>query len=240
MPDESEDEDYDEMGDDYNLSPDDDEAEYDEGSDELDDMDDPRVTEVDTDEEEAPKLHQGKPPQGKKRPASDSEDEPAGLDEIIAKSVKPEPATNGEAKLSKSQRKKLKKAQKDAAGTESVASTTMSKPDSDNGSGVSKKVQFAEKLEQGPTPKKEVKAEKVKSKASEKPGIRTVNGVIIDDRKIGNGTKAKKGSKLDLRYIGKLKDGKVFDGMSVAPRVACTDSASQQEGEALYGQCRRR
>lgn len=43
-------------------------------------------------------------------------------------------------------------------------------------------------------------------------GVKTVNGVTIDDKKLGTGPAAKKGDKVSMRYIGKLeKDKKVFD-----------------------------
>ena len=71
-------------------------------------------------------------------------------------------------------------------------------PNSANG----KKVQFAEKLEQGPTPSK-----------APPSGKRTVSGIQIEDKKTGEGPAAKKGDRVAMRYIGKLKDGKVFDGM---------------------------
>ena len=216
-PDDSDDDDYNEMGGEYDLEPDDDEIDYEGDSDELDDVEDPRITELGSDEEEeAPKLTQGK-----KRAAPDSEDEPSTLDELMKKSedlVKAEPATNGEAKLSKKQRKKLK----NQAGQSALAPSTVTPAPGKNGSEESgsssgKKVQFAEKLEQGPTPPKgDVKTKKepdAKPQDKSGPNVKTVNGVIIDDRKAGDGKKATKGSKLEIRYIGKLKDGKVFDGM---------------------------
>ena len=228
---------------DYNMPEDfglasDDEIEYDNESDELDELEDPRITELHSDaEEETPQLVA---PNGKKRRASDSED---GLDEIIAQSMKPETngeVPNGEAKLSKKQRKKLKL----QGGSASVDS----KP-AENGS---KKVQFAKNLEQGPTPKKsetleeekptkkeetggtekqkkpEAVKQKPKAKAEKeilepadskdaggrKSSVKTVKGVIIDDRVSGEGSRAKKGSKVQLRFIEKLADGKVVEGRS--------------------------
>ena len=57
-----------------------------------------------------------------------------------------------------------------------------------------------------------------KAKAAEKAkenkaalGPKTVNGVKIDDKKLGNGQVCKKGDRVGMRYIGKLTDGKVFD-----------------------------
>jgi FK506-binding nuclear protein len=41
--------------------------------------------------------------------------------------------------------------------------------------------------------------------------VRHPNGLITTDTKIGTGATAKKGSRLGMRYIGKLSDGKVFD-----------------------------
>jgi FK506-binding nuclear protein len=206
---------------DYDLSPDEDDLdglddlEDESEEDELDDLADPRITEVDS-EEEAPKLVQPKG-KGKKRPA-DTEEEVAGLDEIIGKSLKN--AANGEATLSKKQMKKLKN---NAGQPVTAVIETETKITKEGPSG--KKVQFAKQLEQGPTksePKKTEKASKDDKKTEtkkeeDKPkaagGVRKVQGVTVDDRKAGKGPAAKKGSKISMRYIGKLTDGKVFDGI---------------------------
>lgn len=93
-----------------------------------------------------------------------------------------------------------------------------------------KKVQFTEKLEQGPTPskkdkKKAEKAEKAEKgaesdkkdnkkddKKDKKFATKTLlGGVVTEDRKVGSGSSAKSGNKVGIRYIGKLKNGKVFD-----------------------------
>jgi FK506-binding nuclear protein len=111
---------------------------------------------------------------------------------------KAEPATNGEAKLSKKQLKKLKKNDGTAAAGAAEEAPSSNKSD--------KKVQFAKELEQGPTPTKG--AEKGKATL----GVKTVQGVTIDDKKLGTGPAAKSGDRIGMRYIGKLqKDGKVFD-----------------------------
>jgi FK506-binding nuclear protein len=190
-----------------------DEEEYSE-EDELDGLKDPRVMEVDS-EDEAPKLVEAKPKKGKnKRAADDSEEDDAK--EILAKILKAEEPVNGEKKLSKKQLKKLKNNAGEATEAPKVEEKPVSKKESKkdskkeakeaaskevNGSG--KKVQFAKELEQGPTP---TKADNKKGK-----GTRVVSGVTIDERKTGGGPGAKKGDKISMRYIGKLKDGKVFD-----------------------------
>ncbi|KAF2965366.1 hypothetical protein GQX73_g8195 [Xylaria multiplex] len=161
--------------------------------DELDDIQDPRVTEVDSDEEvEAPKLVETK--KGKnKRPA---EEEAESLDDMIAKANAAD-----EGKLSKKQQKKLKNNKGEAIAKEE-AKAEASKEGSAKGD---KKVQFAKNLEQGPTGP---------AAAAEKGatlGVKVVQGVTIDDRKIGTGRVVKKGNKVEVRYIGKLTDGKVFD-----------------------------
>lgn len=126
MDDDEEDDDEDE--DEYDLSPDELEAyglgeeESGEESDELDGVDDPRITEIESDEE-APKLVTVK---GKNKRAAE---EAEGLDELISKD---------DAKLSKKQQKKLKNNKGEAISAED------SKKDA-------KKVQFAKNLEQGPT-----------------------------------------------------------------------------------------
>ena len=206
---------------DYDLSPDEDELdllEDDDESDILDRLENPRVTEIDA-EDEVPQLVKGK---GKnKRPADESDEEPASLDDIMAKSLRPaEPATNGEVKLSKKQKKKLKNNAGEAVAAAAEAKN-IKKESTSTESPSGKKVQFAKNLEQGPTGTKvetklEVKNEKKPEKNGEKPktglGVRVVQGVTIDDRKLGSGPAAKKGNKVSMRYIGKLSDGKVFDG----------------------------
>jgi FK506-binding nuclear protein len=198
-----------------------DEEDYSE-EDELDDINDPRIMEVDSDDE-APKLIQEKPAKkGKnKRAADDLEDDEAAKD-ILAKVLKTEePATNGEKKLSKKQLKKLKNNAGQAADAPEVEEKPASKKSkkeekketpSKDANGSAKKVQFAEKLEQGPTPTKaDNKKAESKKDAPKELKTRVVSGVNIDERKTGKGPGAKKGDKIAMRYIGKLKDGKVFD-----------------------------
>ena len=88
-----------------------------------------------------------------------------------------------------------------------------------------KKVQFTEKLVQGPTPSKKEKKKaekadradkdesgKTEDKKDKKFSTKTLSGgVVIEDRKVGSGASAKSGNKVGIRYIGKLKTGKVFD-----------------------------
>ena len=176
-----EDEDSDEDDDDYDLSPD--ELEYAMGedmsedeSDDLDGLEDPRVTEVDS-EEEAPKLVEAKKGKNKR-----SAEEAEALDDLIAKD---------DSKLSKKQQKKLKNNK-----GEPVTAEEAKKSD--------KKVQFAKNLEQGPTGSTQG------NKAS--VGVKTVQGVTVDDRTIGKGRTVKNGDTVGVRYIGKLANGQQFDG----------------------------
>lgn len=193
---------YDEDSDDedeYDLSPD--EAELDMGDlmdeddedDELDALENPRITEVES-EEEAPKLVAAKG-KGKNKRAAES-DEDAGLEDLMAKSAQ---KPNGEETLSKKQQKKQKKNNGDAAPVEE-------KKEGKEG----KKVQFAKNLEQGPTPSAQ---DKKPAETTGTLGVKEIKGVKIDDKKLGKGTAAKSGNTVAMRYIGKLEDGKVFDGM---------------------------
>lgn len=156
-----------------------------EDSDDLDDMEDPRVTEVDSEDEVAPKLVEAKG-KGKNKRAAEEET----LEDLIAKDSKK--ATKEEPALTKAQQKKLKKNNGDAAAVEPKKEAKSDK-----------KVQFAKNLEQGPTP------------SGDKPtgtlGVKVVRGVTIDDKKLGKGVAAKSGNTIAMRYIGKLEDGKVFD-----------------------------
>lgn len=165
--------------------------------DELDGVQDPRITEVES-EDEAPKLVAGSK-KSKKRPAESEDD--ATLDDLISK-------TNGEEKLSKKQAKKLKKNDGEAvAGAEPAKKADKAEaPGSDK-----KKVQFAKNLELGPTGSPKVDAPKAEPKKEAAKGPRNVSGVTVDDKKEGKGKAAKKGDRVEMRYIGKLKNGKVFD-----------------------------
>ncbi|RMZ80879.1 hypothetical protein DV737_g2752, partial [Chaetothyriales sp. CBS 132003] len=189
-------------------------------SDDLDDLDDPRVTELNgDDDDEAPQLT-------KVEESEDDEAEPA-LDDIVAKSLKKDEAAAsgktgdgaaaGEAKkLSKAEKRKLKKLKKND-GTAAEASSSAPEPakakDAPAGNGTAateKKVQFDKNLVKGPTPNGDSKT--AATPASKSVSVRDVNGVSVDDRKIGNGPAAKKGSKLEMRYIGKLEStSAVFD-----------------------------
>ncbi|KAI1094948.1 hypothetical protein F5B19DRAFT_442680 [Rostrohypoxylon terebratum] len=177
--------------------------------DELDGLQDPRVVEVDSEEEEAPKLVKADTKKGRnKRPA---EDETEGLDELMAKAE--------ETKLSKKQQKKLKN-NKGEAVTAKADAKAESKEAASKGD---KKVQFAKNLEQGPT-----------GPAAEKGaslGVKVVQGVTMDDRKIGSGRVVKKGNKVEVRYIGKLQNGKVFD----ANKKGKPFSFSVGKGEVIKG-----
>lgn len=65
-----------------------------------------------------------------------------------------------------------------------------------------KSVQFNKELEQGPT----------KTEEKKKPAVQTLaGGVVVEDRTVGKGPQAKAGNKVGVRYIGKLKNGSVFD-----------------------------
>ncbi|KAK3382923.1 hypothetical protein B0T24DRAFT_27714 [Lasiosphaeria ovina] len=187
--------------DDYDLPPgiDDlgDELSGDE-SDELDNIEGLlRIKEIDTDEEEeVPKLVKAKKGKNKRPAEEEVEAEAENLDALISKDEK---------KLSKKQLKKLKNnqgepvvAEAKAAETKAAAKESPAKAD--------KKVQFAKNLEQGPTGPAKEQAEK---KAA--GGVKVVQGVTIDDRKVGTGRTVKSGDKVGMRYIGKLQNGKVFD-----------------------------
>ena len=213
---------------DYDLSPDEDELDEDildaledEESDELDDLEDPRVTEV-ASEDEVPALLNATGKGKNKRPAEDSGDEDeqeANLDDLMAKALKkaePFPATNGDSKkLSKAEKKKLKKLKKnDGEAAPAAVETPEPKKEAAATNGSEKKsVQFAKNLEQGPTPSATPPAKVVDKKEdkSASVGVKDVQGVTVDDRKLGTGPAAKKGSRVEMRYIGKLESGKVFD-----------------------------
>ncbi|KAI1640484.1 hypothetical protein F4809DRAFT_590346 [Biscogniauxia mediterranea] len=173
--------------------------EYDEDESEVDELDglqDPRVTEIDTDEEEAPKLVAANNKGKNKRPADEGTE---GLDDMIAKA-----GAETQTKLSKKQQKKLKNNKGEPVKIDEKPEAPAAKETPSKGD---KKVQFAKNLEQGPTGPAAAAAG---GKAGT-IGVKVVQGVTVDDRKVGTGRTVKKGNKVDVRYIGKLQDGKVFD-----------------------------
>ena len=227
------DSDSDEEGD-YDLSPDEDELELDlddEESDDLDELEDPRITEVDTDEEEAPELVKAQDKKGKNKRSAEELEDGNSLDDIMAKSLKSD--ADDEAKLSKKQLKKLKKNNGEAAASKTA------EPAKDSASTKSdKKVQFAKNLEQGPSGS----AKATENAANKTNNPRTVQGVKIDDKKLGKGPACKKGDKVGMRYIGKLTDGKVFDCTSFkcpfSIYICLLTENSEQEWQALLFQAR--
>ncbi|KAI9640679.1 peptidylprolyl isomerase fpr3 [Ciborinia camelliae] len=191
----------DEDDEDYDLSPDEDELELEMDSDASDELDGARITEVDSEEEEAPKLVKADKKGKNKRSAAELE-EAASLDAIIAKEAAAE-----EPKLSKKQQKKLKKNNGEAAPVKAEEAKKEAKKEAVKDEKADKKVQFAKNLEQGPTGSAAPKVDAKKAGL----GVRTVDGVKIDDKKLGSGPVAKKGNRVGMRYIGKFTDGKVFD-----------------------------
>ncbi|CAN6609048.1 peptidyl-prolyl cis-trans isomerase [Trichomonascus vanleenenianus] len=102
----------------------------------------------------------------------------------------PKPKKKAEEKKAK----ETKESKKKRAAEEEEAPKKKQKKTED------KKVAFSKELEQGPTP------------TSKKPATRKLEGgVTIEDRTVGDGPVAKKGSKVGVRYVGKLANGKVFD-----------------------------
>ncbi len=65
---------------------------------------------------------------------------------------------------------------------------------------------------EGDSKKEEGKGGEVKQKQGDKGAMRELpSGLKIQDAKVGDGPQAKSGMKVNMRYLGKLLDGKVFD-----------------------------
>lgn len=155
--------------------------------------------------------------------ASDSEDELDNLANPRIQEVESEDdVPKEEKKLSKKDKKALKRSADEAAETsQKKQKGADGKPVAGDTPTKDKKVKFAKNLEQGPTPspaqKKEDKKDDKKSKKEDAPKkaeskTRVVNGVTIAEATEGSGPAAKNGQKISVRYIGKLqKNGKQFD-----------------------------
>lgn len=65
---------------------------------------------------------------------------------------------------------------------------------------------------EGDSKKEEAKGGDVKQKQGDKGAMRELpNGLKIQDAKVGDGPQAKSGTRVGMRYVGKLQDGKIFD-----------------------------
>ena len=245
---------------DYDSDDYDDDVMMDEESDELDDISDPRITELSTDDEDEPqpsiKQSQSSKPtkaestKGSKKKreaeAEADEDEPSNLDEQKAKSLKgSDAAQNGEPKLSKKQRKKLKNNAGRAVDASAQPEANKGGQSSDSGAPGGKgdkKVQFAKDLETGATgsaakTKALTKAEK-KDDKTKSLELRKVQGVTILDQKVGQGPTAKNGDRVSVRYVGKLAaNGRVFDcrcRLPLGSKVSYADIFPQQTRRVLH------
>ncbi|KAI0686782.1 hypothetical protein BC835DRAFT_435713 [Cytidiella melzeri] len=99
----------------------------------------------------------------------------------------------GEAKLSKSQQKKLNKKLK-----------------AEDGKAVPTGIEGSEA--KGEKKEKKAKEESKKEKTPAKVETKELSGgVKIQDHKVGSGPHAKVGDQVAMRYVGKLQNGKVFD-----------------------------
>jgi FK506-binding nuclear protein len=184
----------------------------------LDDIADPRVTELESDDEQVPQLVKEKPNKSKNKRTAEEDAEEA-IDGILKKASEEQNDKRQAKKLKNNAGRAVPGAEVNGTGNHTKESKTTEskteepkagkkgktdgKKEDNTPQSNGKKVQFAEKLEQGPTPSKNAPAPT--------KGPRNVNGVSVDDKKVGTGQTAKKGDRVGMRYIGKLKDGKVFD-----------------------------
>lgn len=123
-----------------------------------------------------------------------------------------------EANLSKKQKKKLKAQQAAAAASgntnvqakSAIEGPPQKKVKAENGTAVP--VEKKEEKEKKPKEKqKEKPKEDKKDKPTQAKTVEHPNGLKTTDTKIGDGELAKKGSRVSVRYIGKLTNGKTFD-----------------------------
>ncbi|KAH7339406.1 hypothetical protein B0J17DRAFT_654992 [Rhizoctonia solani] len=127
-------------------------------------------------------------------------------------------AADTSATTSKKEKKRAKKLKNEAgkaapapAATETietattVTTTTTSSPNKEKKDKPVEKKEAAKPAEKKEGGKKDGEKKK-KSEPKTLPG-----GVVIEDKTVGSGPAAKAGKKIGMRYIGRLKNGKVFD-----------------------------
>ncbi|KAG8213645.1 hypothetical protein J3R82DRAFT_10335 [Butyriboletus roseoflavus] len=164
----------------------------------------PLESDVDSDEEDAYNLREMMT-----LPILDEVESPKNLKRSHEEAME---VDEHEEKPSKSQKKKLAKKLKGADGKAAPAPTPEKKVEEQPTEGKKDKKDKKDKAEK--VEKKKEKSEKdgeKKGKGEKKPERSLDGGVKVRDFKVGTGKMAKKGDKVEMRYIGKFLDGKVFD-----------------------------
>ncbi|KAI9144008.1 hypothetical protein BKA69DRAFT_1057693 [Paraphysoderma sedebokerense] len=168
--------------------------------------------------------------------ASSEDDEEMIEAEGASESEEEESDQEEEEEEEKAEEKVVKKAQSEATkagqkrkSNEAASSPAQSEPaekksKQENGKAVSKspdsgKQEQKQQSQKQKVEKKEAQDKKQKqqpknaneNESGEKSVKKLPNGLVIEDIKGGSGPKAKPGRKVSVRYIGRLKNGKVFD-----------------------------
>lgn len=112
---------------------------------------------------------------------------------VKAESATPAPAAEGDKKLSKNQLKKqAKAAAAAAAGDKPAAAAPAAKKET-------------------PAPAAAAAAAPAAAKKAAGKKQTLPSGLVIEDSKTGTGAAAKSGQRVQMRYIGRLSNGKIFD-----------------------------
>ncbi|KAG8714492.1 peptidylprolyl isomerase fpr4 [Ceratobasidium sp. 394] len=181
----------------------------DEEEDEFDLEDVPSDVEVDSDEiddveDDSARFEElmASPPKSVKRARED--------EEVADVSVASGPDTPAMSKKEKKRAKKLKnEAGKAAPPPTTTTTTTVAATTTTTAPANGKESKPAEKKEKKDGEKKEGKKDGEKKKKHEPKTL--AGGLVIEDKKVGTGPEAKAGKKIGMRYIGRLRNGKVFD-----------------------------
>ncbi|CAE6452990.1 unnamed protein product [Rhizoctonia solani] len=107
--------------------------------------------------------------------------------------------------LSKKEKKRAKKLKNEAGKAAPAPATTTTTTSPTKKDKPVEKKEVAKPAEKKDGGKKDGEKKK-KSEPKTLPG-----GVVIEDKTVGSGSVAKSGKKIGMRYIGRLKNGKVFD-----------------------------
>lgn len=119
------------------------------------------------------------------------------------------------------EQQEVKAASEENQSSKRVLSDTKEKAETKEKSKMKKKTETKEK-----SAKEENVTEKTLEKVNKKPKIEPVaetnpifvkkfpNGLVAEDYVVGTGSKAKRGKNVDIRYVGKFTNGKVFDSNS--------------------------
>lgn len=140
------------------------------------------------------------------------EEIPSGREATALKSAKRGRVSDTELAADDKPSKKAKKSKAENGAAIPVSADADAQKKGEKKDKKDKKAKKGAESKEGDSKKEEGKEGDVKQKQDDKGALRELaSGLKIQDAKVGDGPQAKSGMRVNMRYVGKLPDGKVFD-----------------------------